>query len=124
MLRKILTLSQCALILLGLTVTSSVNSRPPQPTVLRVNERSLRKQALKVVNPEYPENSRKKKVKGKALVEVEVDENGKVAKVDVTKAPDEDIKKSVLAAVKKWEFKITSIDNKPVRLKGPLTFTF
>jgi TonB family protein len=92
--------------------------------VARVHEAVLRKAATTVVMPLYPSSSRKRGTQGLAVVELTIDEQGKVLNVKVVESPDEDIGNAVTTAVRGWKFAPLSADGKPIQLNGKLSFYF
>jgi TonB family protein len=89
-----------------LAFSAMTAAQKPCPFRAPVGETGLRKQkALKRVEPTYPEESLKRNVTGKAIVQILVDENGKVPDAKVTEAPDQLIGQVVVEAAKQWEFK-------------------
>jgi TonB family protein len=93
-------------------------------TVVRVPEGVVRRVAKTVVMPEYPSTSKKRGTQGLAVVAVDIDERGEVTDVAVVEAPDEDIGRSVITAVRQWKFSELTAEGKPVRLQGKLSFYF
>ncbi|HKY04492.1 MAG TPA: energy transducer TonB [Blastocatellia bacterium] len=91
---------------------------------LRLHEISLRKRATRQVLPQYPEVSKKSGAKGVTVSMLDIDEEGNVAGVDVLEAPDSPIRAAVADAVKLWKFKPATVNGKPVRLRGKLTFYY
>lgn len=91
-----------------------------------VGEAGLRKyKATKRVQPTYPEESLKANVTGKVIVDILVDENGKVAEAKVSQAPDEFTGQSVVVAAKQWEFQPPpKIQGKQICYSSTLTFKF
>src|SRR5438045_5959170 len=86
-------------------LTSSV-AQKVCPFRAPVGETGLRKQkATKMVQPIYPDESLKNHVTGKVIVQILVDENGRVPEATVKQAPDQLTGESVVAATKQWEFK-------------------
>ncbi|PYS81501.1 MAG: hypothetical protein DMF67_16495 [Acidobacteria bacterium] len=56
---------------------------------------------------------------------LQLDESGRLVSVKMLEAPDPDIEKSVLEAIKKWRFgNATSNTGESVRVEGRLTFYF
>ncbi|HEX8139149.1 MAG TPA: energy transducer TonB [Pyrinomonadaceae bacterium] len=112
--------------LLFLTVsaltTSIVSSQSSR--AITVNERSLRKMATRTVMPTFPEEAKKHGAKGVAVAELEFDDKGAVAQVEVLEAPDPLIKQSVIDAVKQWKFSPTTANENPVNVRGKLTFYY
>ena len=71
-----------------------------------VGEAGLRKlKATKRVQPVYPKESLDKGVSGRVVVDILVDENGRVPEAKVNEAPDELTGQAVVDAAKQWEFK-------------------
>jgi TonB family protein len=66
-------------------------------------------------DPEYPESLREKKVGGLVLLELVIDENGRVAAVQPLIPGNPLIIKSAVDAVKRWEYRPATLDGKPVR---------
>ena len=77
------------IVLFGFMATLAV----PQYKIATVSEKTLRGWASHTVMPAFPEASRNQKSQGVAVVQLDIDEQGKVTKVDVLEAPD---------AIKKW----------------------
>ncbi len=91
-----------------------------------VGETGLRKQkATKTVQPTYPDESLKNHVTGRVIVQILVDENGKVPQATVQKAPDQLTGESVVAAAKQWEFKPPpKVQGKQICYESTLGFKF
>jgi TonB family protein len=91
-----------------------------------VGEAGLRKQkATKRVQPLYPEESLKNGISGKVIVEILVDENGKVPEAKVNQAPDELTGQAVVDAAKQWEFKAPPrIQGRQICYSSTLSFRF
>jgi TonB family protein len=89
--------------------------------LVRVSETTLRKQAIKVAMPQYPQESKRKST-GVVVAEVHIDERGDVTDVDVQETPDAFIKEAVITAIKQWKFKPATTKGHPVCLVGKLTF--
>ncbi|HKV37854.1 MAG TPA: energy transducer TonB [Blastocatellia bacterium] len=91
---------------------------------IRVSEASLRKAAVKIVTPEYPEDSKKARATGVAVASVGTDTSGNVESVEIVEAPDSSIKKAVDSAVRQWRFGQAFAGGKPVKVLGKLTFYY
>jgi TonB family protein len=91
-----------------------------------VPEGVLRRLAKKTVLPDYPEASKKRGTTGRAVVQLDVDKEGRLTKTFVLESPDDDIRQAVTDAVSHWEFNPASAgdEHKPVRIRGKLTFYF
>jgi len=109
-------------LLLGAAIAPIVSSHPSK--LIKVSEISLRKLATKTVLPDFPEEAKKRGAKGVAVAQLEVDEKGDVAQVEVLEAPDPLIKKAVADATKQWKFKPSASSGEPVRIQGKLTFYY
>ena len=71
-----------------------------------MGEAGLRKhRATKRVAPVYPTESLKNGISGRVVVDILVDEYGKVPEAKVNQAPDELTGQAVIDAAKQWEFK-------------------
>lgn len=95
-----------------------------QVEVISVGEDGMRKSAKTSVLPAYPDTSVKNKKSGVAVAELQYDGEGKVTNVKVLEAPDKDIDKAVETALRKWTFKPSTINGRPISVKGKLTFYF
>ena len=91
-----------------------------------VGEAGLRKQkATKKVQPLYPNESLKNGISGKVIVEILVDEYGKVPEAKVTQAPDELTGQAVVDAARQWEFKAPpKIQGRQICYSSTLSFRF
>jgi TonB family protein len=106
----------------------SANANSPEklqsPQGIKISEISLRKRATKSVMPVFPEEARRRKAMGVAVAQVDIDERGEVEQVEILESPDPSIKDAVIAAIKQWKFKPATINDKPVRIQGKLTFYY
>ena len=91
-----------------------------------VGEAGLRKQkATKRVQPVYPKESLKNDISGRVIVDILVDEYGKVPEVKVNQAPDELTGQAVVDAAKQWEFKAPpKIQGRQICYSSTLSFRF
>ena len=91
-----------------------------------VGEAGLRKQkATKRVKPVYPKESLKNGISGKVIVDILVDEHGKVPEAKVNQAPDELTGQAVVDAAKQWEFKAPpKIQGRQICYSSTLSFMF
>lgn len=90
--------------------------------VIDVDEAGIRKSASKKPLPAFPESSRKRRSQGVAVVQLVYNGHGTVDHVEVLEAPDSEISKVVVDAVRQWKFKPSFIRGKPVNIRGKLTF--
>jgi TonB family protein len=91
-----------------------------------VGEAGLRKQkATKKVQPLYPNESLKNGISGKVIVDILVDEYGKVPEAKVNQAPDDLTGQAVVDAAKQWEFKAPpKIQGRQICYSSTLSFRF
>jgi TonB family protein len=96
----------------------------PGETVIRVGEDGMRKSALKTVMPAYPEDALKRAQQGVAVAETQYDGRGVVTDASVLEAPSPGIGQAVVEAIRQWKFKPSTLDGKPISVRGKLTFYF
>ena len=76
------------------------------------------------VEPQYPDEAKRKEIEGVVQLEVLIDENGKVRKVKVLKSPGYGLERAAIVALTKSRFKPGIMNGKavPVRIKIPYRF--
>jgi TonB family protein len=91
-----------------------------------VPESVLRNLAKKSVMPQYPEAAKKRGAKGRVVAQLDVDKGGHITDASILEAPDAEIERAVMDAIKQWEFNsaYAGEERKPVRIRGKLTFYF
>ena len=91
-----------------------------------MGEAGLRKyRATKRVMPIYPTESLKSGITGRVVVEILVDEYGKVPEAKVKEAPDELTGQAVINAAKQWEFKAPpKVQGRQICYSSTLSFRF
>ncbi len=92
--------------------------------VIRVGEDGMRKSAEKTVMPIYPAEMIKKEQQGIAVIEAQYNSKGEVTETAVIEAPAPSIGQAVVDAARQWKFKPSSLDGKPISVRGKLTFYF
>lgn len=107
-------------------VSSPLTAARAQEDFAIVPEVVLRRLAKKTPMPAYPESSRRRGAKGRAVAELDVDKAGNLTRVRLIEATDADIERAVTEAVNRWEFSPASAGEgrRPVRVRGKLTFYF
>jgi protein TonB len=90
---------------------------------LRVSEEELMKAATTKVKPIFPSMARQLHLSGVAQVDVFIDDNGDVEKVE-PKSGNPLFTSALAAAVRKWRFTPFKSDGKPVKAVGPLRMDF
>lgn len=77
----------------------------------------------KFVAPAYPADAQMRGLRGIVILELIVDENGKVASADVVRSvPPFD--EAALSAARQWEYEITQVEGRAVRVRVTVPITF
>lgn len=95
----------------------------PLPSIIRRSEGVLRGNAINRALPKYPAVAKDAEIEGDVVVEITIDEEGKVALARVVSGHPL-LQASAIVAAKEWTFNPTSIDGTPVKVSGVLTFRF
>lgn len=93
------------------------------PSLVHRSEGIIRNNAIKKVTPKYPALAKTACVKGDVVLDIVINESGKVENAYVI-AGHPLLQKTALDAAKEWEFKPTLLNNTPVKVQGKLTFRF
>ncbi len=104
-------------------IPSNIKPLSPRPLVVRKSGGVLAGSATKRVEPIYPISAIVAKIKGSVVVEVTVNEVGKVEKAVALSGPQE-LHQTTLEAAKQWEFKPTLLSGVPAKVIGTITFNF
>jgi TonB family protein len=83
----------------------------------------LQGSATKKVQPDYPPIAKAASVEGLVRVQVTVSEEGRVIDAEVIDGHPL-LRDAALDAAKRWEFNPTTLEGKPVKIQGVLTFSF
>jgi len=83
-------------------------------TVYEVGNGVTAPKSIYVLNPDYTDKARKKKIKGTVILAMIVTAEGTVRDVKVIKSLDPGLDKQSLAAVRTWKFEPATKDGKPV----------
>jgi len=81
-------------------------------------------EAIKQVPAKYPPDAKKDNVQGTVWLKTLVDEEGRVAKVDIQKSEAEVLNQAAVDAVKQWLFKPAIMKGKPVAVWVSIPFRF
>lgn len=76
-----------------------------------------------LVLPEYPEAAKALGVRGIVLVELIIERDGSVGETRVVRSIPE-LDEAALVAVRQWQYEITRVDGKPVRVRLAVPITF
>jgi TonB family protein len=115
---------------LGLVEEHSAPPAPPPPPSTsstqdfeQVSESDLQSRAITEVKPEYPPTAKKMKATGTVEVEITISEAGLVIQAKAISGHLA-LRSAAVDAARKWVFKPTMLNGKPVRVKSVLTFVF
>jgi TonB family protein len=93
------------------------------PAVQRVAAGDLLAKARRKVAPQYPPTARASRVEGLVVVELEVDETGRVVSARPVSGHAL-LRDAAVAAARQWTFAPTSVGGAPVKVVGTLSFNF
>ena len=85
---------------------------------------NLRGDAVKRVEPPYPQLARAARVAGKVIIQAMVDEQGNVISAKALTGPDKRLMDAATAAAWAWKFTPLLSGGEPVRMVGRITFNF
>src|SRR5262245_42603186 len=110
---------------LQLNAPSSVVGAAPGtvPAALQASSGVMQGKALRTVQPFYPPYAKAARVSGPVLVQVVINEQGEVTEAEAVSGPPM-LQLPSLRAARQWRFAPTLVDDRPVKVRGPLTFNF
>ncbi len=77
------------------------------------------------VDPAYPEEARKNKVRGVVVLNIIINAGGNVEEVRAIESPDEQLTKAAIDAVRQWEFSpARNAKGQPVKVLSTITIRF
>jgi periplasmic protein TonB len=110
-----------ALLMGGLTsgLTALAQDAPAKEkkeiTRVRIGGQNMARSIVRKVQPEYPEKARKEGIDGTVRLHIVVGKTGKVQELEVISGP-ELLQQSAVDAVRQWEYRVTSLNGKPVEV--------
>lgn len=93
------------------------------PKIVRKGGGIFQGSATKRVEPEYPQDAKKARIFGSVVVEVTVNEVGRVISARAISGPVE-LRGAAVDAAKQWKFAPTMLSGMPVKVIGTITFNF
>jgi TonB family protein len=90
----------------------------------QLSELDLRTMASQTHLPSYPEDAKKSKIRGVAVVQIRLNEANEIDSVRVLEAPVKSIAEATKVAVWRWKFPPPSANDTPICMTGKLTFYF
>ena len=105
----------------GLSLALGAPARAEEPKVAGTDVPAPRR--TKFVAPAYPPEAAMRGLRGIVILELIVDEQGRVATADVIRSvPPFD--EAALSAARQWEYEVTQVDGRPVRVRVTVPITF
>lgn len=95
----------------------------PRPVARRVSEGVLLGNVLTRSMPVYPASARQLRVQGEVLVEILIDESGRVVEARAIEGPQL-LRQAAEESARRWTFKPTILNGQAVRSQGRLRFVF
>jgi TonB family protein len=96
---------------------------PKPPPAPRISMGVSGGEVLVKVQPIYPQIAKQINASGEVQVEITIDERGRVSDAKAVKGHPV-LRPAALVAAKRWVFRPTVLDGRPVKQKGTLTFVF
>lgn len=102
---------------------------PPEPEVappevLRVGSRIARPRQLHAPHPVYPELAQRAGVQGTVILEVQLDERGRVSEVTVLRGQRFGLTEAAVAAVSRWRYEPAHLGGRAVPVLMTVTINF
>jgi protein TonB len=72
----------------------------------------------------YPPEAKEKKIEGKVVLELLIDEKGKVRDAKIVSGPGFGLNEAALTAISQFKFSPAEVDGKPVAVRIPFTYHF
>src|SRR5688572_23256324 len=105
----------------GLCLAPGAPLRAQEPKVAGTDVPAPRR--TKFVAPAYPAEAQMRGLRGIVILELIVDEKGRVASADVVRSvPPFD--EAALSAARQWEYEVTQLEGRPVRVRVTVPITF
>jgi len=107
------------------TPSVSIADAPPapRPILKPVSGGVLNGTALSLPSPVYPESAKRMRTSGLVVVEVVLDETGKVVSAVATSGPTT-LRDAAISAAMKARFSPTKLSGQPVKVSGTINYKF
>ncbi len=102
---------------------AAIIERKAKPDFMPVEDGALRGYAVHKEAPRYPAAARSERLSGSVLIKVEIDETGKVTDAKILCGADL-LAVAAREAARKWRFKPATVNGRPTKVRGVLTFNF
>lgn len=116
-----MTRALALLLVAGLSAALAAPARAQEAKVAGTDVPAPRR--TKFVAPAYPADAQARGLRGIVILELVVDEQGRVASADVIRSvPPFD--EAALSAARQWEYEVTQMEGRPVRVRVTVPITF
>jgi TonB family protein len=113
--------SAALILIVGLSAAIPAAAQDEPPKVAGTDVPAPKR--TRFVAPAYPEQAQARGQRGIVILELVIDENGKVATADVVRSvPPFD--EAAVSAARQWEYEVTKVDGRPVRVRVTVPITF
>jgi TonB family C-terminal domain len=112
-----------AMLTLSALARAAQQDKPEPPKIIRKSGGVLQDSATKRVEPAYPPLAKTARISGVVVVEVTVDEEGKVISAHAVSGHPL-LKDATVNAARAWMFTPTTLQGTPVKVIGTITFNF
>ena len=114
-----------SLVFLAASFALAQDSRdtPPAPARIRVSADVQQAQLFHHVSPRYPDDAMKKQIQGSIVLHAVISKDGTIQKLEAVSGPPELIP-AALKAVKKWKYKPTILEGRPVEVDTTINVVF
>jgi protein TonB len=106
-----------------LVVLDSEAPPAPKPLLKPVSGGVLNGTAVSLPSPAYPENAKRMRISGLVIVQVVLDETGKVISAQATDGPPA-LRDAAVQAARKARFSPTKLSGQPVKVTGVINYKF
>jgi TonB family protein len=101
----------------------AIIEQPSLPQATQTLSETSPAKAVKKAEPVYPSFARNAGISGLVVVEVAIDEKGKVTKAEAVSGPMQ-LRQAAIDAAKRWEYQPATADGKPLPSTTRITFNF
>jgi TonB family protein len=112
-----------ALVVLAMLASASWLAGQARPQAVRVSQDYAVRQLLKKVNPEYPEDLKKKRVQGMVSLKIRISKEGDVKRVELVSGNPE-LARLAIDALKQWKYKPYLMQEQPWEVETTVQINF
>lgn len=112
-----------ALIVLAMLAPASWPLGQARPQAVRVSQGYAVRQLLKKVNPEYPEDLKKKRIQGIVTLKIRISKEGDVKRAELVSGHPE-LAPLAIDAVKQWKYKPYLMQEQPWEVETTVQINF